>query len=138
MKSGIIDTNVIVRFLVETPENIESKFKGVFSFFEKIAKKQVCVELPELVVFETYFVLTRHYGIPSKITSEKLVEIISLSGIEMLNKPLILSCLETLKEKNVDLADAYIAAMCKQRGHSGVYSFDNDMKKLGLTLLEIK
>ncbi|MFZ2654854.1 MAG: PIN domain-containing protein [Victivallales bacterium] len=138
MKSGIIDTNVIVRFLVETPETIGNKFKGVFSFFEKIAKKQLCVELPELVIFETYFVLTSHYGIPSKITSEKLIEILSLSGVEMGNKSLIISCFETLKERNVDLVDAYIAAMCKQRGHAGVYSFDSDMKKLGLSSLEIK
>ncbi len=138
MKSGIIDTNVIVRFLVETPESINAKFNGVFSFFEKIAKKQICVDLPELVIFETYFVLTSHYGIPSKITSEKLIEILSLSGIETSNKSLIISCLETLKERNIDLVDAYIAATCKQKGHSGVYSFDNDMKKLGLPILEIK
>ncbi len=138
MKNGLIDTNVIVRFLVEDPRTAAPKFKGVFSFFEKLAKRQLGAELPELVVFETFFVLTSHYKVPSAVASEKLIDIISLSGIAMDNKPLMLSCLETIRDRNADLVDAYIISLCRLEGYAGTYSFDNDMKKFGMTILEVK
>lgn len=35
MKVNFIDTNVLIRYLVEEPGTIPIKFEGVFSFFQK-------------------------------------------------------------------------------------------------------
>ena len=137
MKSKIIDTNVIIRFLVEAPDKIQRRFEGVYSFFEKLEKKDISAELPELVLFEAFFVLTGYYRIPHNVAAEKLSEIVLFSGIEMPDKILILSCLDILKKKKVDLVDAYIYALSKKHGNSEIYSFDSDLKKLGLTLSKI-
>ena len=56
----------------------------------------------------------------------------------MPDKPLILSCLEILQTKKIDLVDAYLLAFSKKKGIKGVYSFDRDLKRGGLNLLEIK
>lgn len=137
MKNKIIDTNVIIRFLVEAPDEIQSRFKGVYSFFEKLEKKDISAELPELVLFEAFFVLTSYYKIPQDVVAGKLSEIVLLSGVEMPDKVLIISCMDTLKKKKIGLVDAYIYALSKKHGNSEIYSFDSDLKKLGLSLSKI-
>jgi predicted nucleic-acid-binding protein len=138
MKSKIIDTNFIIRFLTEKPEKIVPKFKGIFDFFVKLEKKEITVFLPDLVIFEAFFVLTSYYEIEQKIVAGKLTELIMLSGIEMNDKLLIIACFEILKKQKVDLVDAYICALARKRGDSKVYSFDKDIEKLGLEIEEIK
>lgn len=50
-----LDTNVIIRYLVEDPGEIEAKFEGVYSFFDKIETGKLKVHVPKLVVFQAYF-----------------------------------------------------------------------------------
>jgi predicted nucleic acid-binding protein len=138
MKSNFIDTNVIVRYLVENPKTIQAKFKGVFTFFPKVEKGEIRIELTELVVFEAYFVLTKLYTIPPKEVAEKLSVIVSFKGVIMSDKSVMISCLKNLRNKNLDLVDAYLLAYAKKKGIKGVYSFDKDLSKYGLNLLEIR
>ena len=138
MKSKIIDTNVIIRFLTENPKTIAPKFAAVFDFFIKLEKKEFTVFLPDLVIFEAFFVLTSYYEIEQKIVAAKLTELMLFAGIEMSDKLLLIACFEILKKQKVDLVDAYICALAKKRGDSEVYSFDKDIKKLDLKLKVIK
>lgn len=138
MKSKIIDTNVIVRYLVENPATIAARFKGVFTFFARIEKGEVVVELTELVLFETFFVLTRIYKVPQNEAAEKLLGIVSFKGVQMSDKLLIVSCLKILQDKKIDLVDAYLLAFAKKKGIHDVYSFDSDLSRYGLKLIEIK
>jgi predicted nucleic-acid-binding protein len=138
VKSKIIDTNVIVRYLVENPATIAARFKGVFTFFPRIERGEVVVELTELVLFETFFVLTRLYKVPQNEAAEKLSGIVSFKGVQMSDKPLIVSCLKILQDKKIDLVDAYLLAFAKKKGIHDVYSFDSDLYRHGLKLIEIK
>lgn len=138
MAGNFIDTNVIIRYLVEEPETIQKKFKGVFSFFQKVEIGKIRIELTELVLFESFFVLTRLYKIPSKEVSKILSKLISFKGINLPNKKLMISCLKILQEKSIDLVDAYLIAYSKEKGIKGIYSFDKDLVKNGLNLLEVK
>ena len=138
MAGNFIDTNVIIRYLVEEPETIPKKFKGVFSFFQKIEKNEIKIELTELVLFESFFVLTRLYQIPPKEVSKTLSQLIPFKGINLPNKNLMLTCLKILQEQTIDLVDAYLIACSKEKKVKGIYSFDQDFAKHGLHLLEIK
>ena len=138
MKNNPIDTNVIVRFLVENPTSIQDKFKGVYSFFERLEKKEASAYIPELVLFQTYFVLTSHYEVPTREAAMKLSEIVKFSGVEMDDKNLSLACMNILIEKKVDIIDAYICALCEKHNIDGVYSFDSDIYKLGLKIKAVK
>ncbi len=138
MKHSLIDTNVIIRYLVEDPGNIKLRFKGVYSFFEKVEKGELQVQLPELVLFEAFFVLTSFYEVPAAKAAKTLDLIVALKGISMQDKGLIRSCLILLQNKKIDLVDAYILAVSHQKGIKTVYSFDNDLKKNGLELLAVK
>lgn len=138
MKHSLIDTNVIIRYLVENPENIKPKFKGVYSFFEKVEKGELQVQLPELVLFEAFFVLTSFYEVPAAKAAKTLDLIVALKGILMQDKGLMRSCLIFLQNKKIDLVDAYILAVSHQKGIKTVYSYDNELKKNGLELLAVK
>ena len=136
--SELLDTNVIVRYLVESTESIPVRFKGVFSFFEKVERGDIQVYLPALVLFQTFFVLTSYYEVPAAEAAEKLEELLSFKGITIPEKAIIRNCLRLLQERNLDLVDAYIAAHSRARGYKGVYSFDADLQACGLQLLPVE
>ncbi len=138
MAASFIDTNVIIRYLVEIPDSTEKKFKGVFPFFERVETGEVKVELTDLVLFESFFVLTRVYEIPLVEASETLSKLIQFKGINLPSKKTILSCFQIIQEKRIDLVDAYLMASSKEKGIKGIYSFDKDFAKSGLKLLEIE
>jgi len=133
-----IDTNVIVRYLVGTPETLEKKFRGVFPFFAQVERGDLEVHLPEVVLFQVFFVLTSFYKVPRETVADKLAALLSFRGIWMPDKPVAQRCMQMLKEKNLDLVDAYLLAWCQEKGGGSVYSFDTDLRKGGLTLLPIE
>jgi len=138
VKYSLIDTNIIIRFLVETPESIPTKFQGVFSFFDKVERAELCVQLPELVLFEAFFVLTSLYKVPAPQAAETLDQIVAFRGVLMQDKPLIHACLTILKKDKIDLVDAYILSVSRRKSIRTVYSFDRDLKKHGLELLAVE
>jgi len=138
VKTNLVDTNVIIRYLVEHHDKIQSKFKGVFSFFPKVERGEIKIELCELVLFESFFVLTKLYEVPQKEAADKLSGIISFKGVIMPDKPLILSCLKILLTEKIDLVDAYLLAFSKKKNIKRIYSFDGDLSKRGLDTIDIK
>lgn len=138
MKTNLVDTNVIIRYLVENPDRVQHKFKGVFTFFPKVETGEIRIELCELVLFEAFFVLTRLYDVPQREAADKLAGLISYKGIVMTDKPLILSCLKILQRERIDLVDAYLLAASKKKNIKQIYSYDSDLSKRGLTTLSIE
>jgi len=137
MAGNLIDTNVIIRYLVENPEEIQEKFKGVFPFFQKVESGDIKIELTELVLFESFFVLNRLYKVPSKKAAKILAKLVQFKGVSLPNKKLIITCLTIIHDTNIDLVDAYLIALSKEKGIKGIYSFDKDMVKCGLEILKI-
>ena len=138
MKTSLVDKNVIIRYLVENPGKIQSKFKGVFTFFPKVERGEIKIELGELVLFEAFFVLTKLYDVPQKEAADKLSGIVSFKGVVMADKPLILSCLKILQTERIDLVDAYLLAFSRKKNIKRIYSFDRDLSKRGLDTLDIE
>lgn len=133
-----IDTNVIVRYLVETPETIESQFKGVFGFFEKLELGRLQALLPEIVLFQTFFVLTSYYGVPGAEAAGQLAKIIRFKGVSIPEKTVVLECLEFLRHTKTDIVDAWIIAYSRLKKIPGVYSFDKGFVVHGLRLLKVE
>jgi len=138
LKHKIIDTNVILRYLVEDPSTIDPKFKGVYSFFAKLERGQIKAELVDLVLFQSYFVLTSFYKVPRPEAAEKLEKLVGFKGLSMPEKDVAAACLRMLQTESLDIVDAYIRAWSKRHAVEGVYSFDNDLKQKGLTLLKVQ
>jgi predicted nucleic acid-binding protein len=134
----LLDTNVIVRYFVEDPSRTDEKFRGVFSFFPRVEAGEISVEIPDLVLFETFFVLTKIYRVPPKEAANKLSLFLGFRGIVLRNKPLIQACLRLLQIHPSGLVDAYLLALARQTGVKSIYSYDKDLVKKGFVALEIK
>ena len=133
-----IDTNVILRYLVENPETIDPKFKGVCSFFGKLEAGTLAACLPELVLFQAYFVLTSYYEVPREEAAKKLERLLNFRGIEMNEKQIVADCLRQLQQKSLDLVDAYLLAWAESKGVPGVYSFGGDLATENVEVLPVK
>ena len=138
MKHSSVDTNVILRYLVADPTTIDPKFRGVYSLFKKLESGRLSVELPQLVLFQAYFVLTSFYEVPRSEAAEKLHRLVAFRGVCMLDKAVVQACLGMLEAENLDIVDAYILAWSQQHGLDTVYSFDDGLRKRGLKLLKVK
>jgi len=132
-----IDTNVIIRFLVEDPQEAQPAFRGVFPFFERLERGQRSASLPPLVLFQAYFVLTSYYRVPRHEAAAKLHAILRFKGLKVPEKTVLRRTLEMLAERPTDLVDAYLAALCLSKGHEGVYSFDEGLSALGVQVLAV-
>ncbi len=137
MPNAPIDTNVILRYLVEDPEKIAPQFTGVYSFFEKIETGRIVVQLTDLVLFQTYFVLTSFYKVPRAVAAAKMVEILAFRGITMPEKEIATACMKRLERENLDVVDAYLLEWVERKGAPGVYSFDSDLDTKLVTLLPV-
>lgn len=121
----LLDTNIIIRFLVGDHREYLAKSTEIFKEIES-AKLQV--ELLEGVLMEAFFVLTKFYKLPKNEVINDLKTILALNGVINSNKAILYETLTIVEVKNIDFVDALICAKSNLQGF-GKLSFDNDLKK---------
>jgi len=121
----LLDTNVIIRFLVG--DHIEHLEKSRL-IFKDIETAKVQVEILEGVLMEALFVLTKFYKIPKNDVINDLKIILIFNGVINSNKTILYEALNIIENRNIDFVDALICAKSKLQGF-GKLSFDEDVKK---------
>lgn len=125
MKSYLIDTNVMVRFIVGEPED---QFEQVKALFGRADVGQVSLVLLPLVVAETVYVLTSFYGHSAKVVAAALGKVIEIPALRVIDEAIVLDALDRFASTRVDFMDAYLAAAARTH-EFGVATFDQDFKK---------
>ena len=120
----LIDTNIIIRFLVG---DHEEHLAIATEIFRKIEQGEYEVGILESVVMEVLFVLVKFYKLPKSEVIEDLKKIIALRGV-VGNKVLLIETLNIVENKNIDFVDALICAKSRLQGY-GKLSFDKDVNK---------
>lgn len=120
----LLDTNVIIRFLVG---DHEEHLVIATDIFKKIEQGEYKVEIVEPVIMEVLFVLVKFYKLPQSEVIEDLKKIIALQGV-VGDKVLLIETLNVVENKNIDFVDALICSKSKLQGY-GKLSFDNDVNK---------
>jgi len=121
----LLDTNVIIRFLVG--DHKEHLAKSI-EIFKDIEKAKLQVEILDGVLMEAYFVLIKFYKLPRIDVINDLKTILALNGVINSNKAILYEALNIIENKNIDFVDALICAKSKLQGF-GKLSFDEDVKK---------
>ena len=121
----LLDTNIIIRFLVGDHEEHLAKSVAIFKDIET-AKLQV--EILDGVLMEAFFVLTKFYKLPRNSVITDLKTILTLNGVVNSNKTILYEALNIIENKNIDFVDALICAKSKLQGF-GKLSFDADVEK---------
>ncbi len=122
---SLIDTNVIVRFLVgdHKAHLIEST-----KIFETIESRKIEVEILDSVLMEVLFVMVKFYKLPKAEVVNDLKSILAMQGVVNTNKVILVEALSIYLDKNIDFVDALICAKSKIQGYEWI-SFDSDLKK---------
>jgi len=121
----LLDTNVILRFLIGDDEKFLAQSKTIF---EEIESSQIQVEILDSVLMEVYFVLTKFYKIDKNDAISDLKTILAFDGVVNHNKAILFETLTLMENKNIDFVDALICAKSKLQGYKKL-SFDDDVQK---------
>ena len=121
----LLDTNIIIRFLVG--DNEEHLAKSTESF-EQIELGSMEVEILSDVLMEAFFVLTKFYKVPKVEVISDLKTILSFEGVVNKDKVILFETLSIIENKNIDFVDALICAKCKFQNYEKL-SFDKDLNK---------
>jgi len=124
-----VDADVILRFLTGDPPEMAAK---TLELMEHAEKGDIGLRLSHLVIAEIVWVLSSFYKHNKSQIAETLISFLSADGIYTENSTLLVQALQDMAEKNVDFADAYLAALARAQKES-VCSFENDFEKLDVS-----
>ena len=124
-KVYLIDTNVILRYLLDDHKLFSPRAKA---FMQEIAKGAKKAELSSVVVVECVYVMEKFYEIPKNEIVDRLSRILNIKGIDNPDKSEILDALVKYENSGADIVDCILAA--KSSPQRVIVSFDKDFKKL--------
>lgn len=129
----LIDTNVILRFLVHDNEEM---YRAVKDLFKRIDSQEEKVEVKICVLFEVVYVLNGYYERTRNEIRDILILFFQSKGIYIRKKNVVLLTLQLFAENSFDFVDCYLAAELKLGNVKEIYTFDKDLKKLGVAAIK--
>ena len=121
---SLIDTNIIIRFLVG---DHEEHLHIATEIFTQVENGEIEVEIIDSVIMEALFILIKFYKLPKSEVIADLKRLIALRGV-VGDKVLLIETLNIVDDKNIDFVDALICAKSRLQGY-GKLSFDKDVNK---------
>lgn len=120
----LIDTNIIIRFLAS---DHKEHLAFAREMLQKIDSGEIKAQIPNSVMAEIFFVMTKVYKAPKNEILQDLKKIVAMRGM-VGDKVLQMEVLNILEHKNIDFVDALLCAKKELYGY-GILSFDSDVKK---------
>jgi len=121
----LIDTNIIVRYLVQVHEK---HARAAAKLFEACDGGDVKLVVLPAVLAECVFVLESFYEKPRHDIAQVLNDLITSPGVELAELAIHLDALERYRTSKLHFVDCLIAAHAVATDVS-VATFDNDFKK---------
>jgi predicted nucleic acid-binding protein len=127
VKTYLLDTNVILRFLTGEPLAQAQQAK---LFFEQCELGVLSIRILPLVIAEVVFVLTgKYYQMDRAEVVEALILFLENPSFDVADRDSLIYGLQIFKQHNIDYADAYLVAEA-QTHDCGIVSFDQDFQKI--------
>ncbi|NRA73740.1 MAG: PIN domain-containing protein [Rickettsiales bacterium] len=126
MKKYVIDTNVIIRYLLGNDKEL---FKKARYFFDLLKMGKAKAYLEQTVFTEVIFVLSKVYNVPKEEISRTLSNLLMLKGILNEERDILLESLQIYKNTNLHIVDCIIAAKCRTHNIKPI-TFDEELKKV--------
>jgi len=124
-KKVLLDTNVIVRFLVRDNEYY---FQKAIRVFQDIEDFKIEAYLLDFILAEVVYVLKRIYKLEKSDITKTLQQLLMYQNLFLENKLVSYEALSIYHDKNIDFADAYLCAKRKLEDFE-IVSFDKDLTK---------
>ena len=124
-KRRLVDTNLIVRYLVQ---DHEKHAKAAGKLFDACDRGDVVIVMLPAVLAECVFVLGSFYEHPRGDITSALGRLISSPGVEIDGAAIHLDALDRYRKTNVHFVDCLIAATAATE-NMPVASFDQNFRK---------
>ena len=121
----ILDTNVIIRYLAN---DVPGKADDCGKLFADAKSGKVNLFVTDICIAELVWTLKSYFHLGNEEVYEKVAAIINTPGFTFSDEAMILDAMLRFKEKNVDFADAYNAALAA-RDDMKISSYDKDYRK---------
>lgn len=118
-----LDTNVLVRIIVDDPECPEQTNKA-----RQVASQYQSVYITQVAQIETVWVLSRGYGFTRKDIVQALESLLNNQAFRLENETIFAAALKLYSSSNIDFADALILQNSAQQ-HLKRLSFDKKLQK---------
>lgn len=126
MSQRIIDTNVIIRYLI----NDDSKlFIQAKQFLDQVKSGKIKCRLEQAVFTEVAFVLSSYYEVPREKIADVLHNLLLYKGIIVNDHAVFLLSLEIYKNSKLHIVDSILAANT-QVHNLKLMSFDAELSDL--------
>ncbi len=122
-KMTIIDTNVVLRYLLKDHEEF---YKEAEALFDRAFSGKKKLFLLDTVIAEVVYVLSGLYKVKRQEIAQVLKELLKAKGINAVDKEVLFDALETFAKKNLDFVDCLICAYATKYQ---VISFDKKVQK---------
>jgi predicted nucleic acid-binding protein len=134
MKKALLDSNVILRYLTKDPPKMAA---AALRTLDDAQNGKVSLLLTPLTVAEVVWVLKLFYGHSKAKIAETMGQFLFCDSLEVGHLDLIIEALALYQGKNLDFADAFLAAIALRRGPQAIYSFGQHFNRIpGITRLE--
>lgn len=125
-KTNVVDTNVILRFLLA---DHEAHYRHAEAFFSKVQAGTVSAFVPECVIAECVYVLQKVYGVPDNEITEKLIALLAYRGMTGSHVPPMREALRRFAADRISIVDALVLTVARHKGW--------DLESFGLRLQKL-
>ena len=127
MKKIIADTNVYLRFVLGDNPKQKLAFKNLV---QRAKKSEIIILVPQIVLFEIYFVLEKYYQFPKEKIIQILKPIITAPYLELQDKTSFNNAIQMFDENNkVSFVDCFLVSKAKTE-EAEFFTFDKRLEKL--------
>jgi predicted nucleic acid-binding protein len=129
MTYPFIDTNILVRFLVQDDQTLAEKARAIL---EQVESGKLLATTCEAVLVEAVYVLTspRLYKLPRHQVAAYLTQFLKSRGLRLSGKRVFLKAFELYNTSSIDITDALLVAHMEQSNSTTLYSFDHDFDSI--------
>jgi len=125
-KALILDTNVILRFLLNDVPELYGKAERIFL---QVEEGKLEVLLSDLVLSECVWVLEKFYKVPRQEIAEKISSFLQAKGVHTETpKSVFEEALSTWSGSTLDWTDAFLVAKASH-GNTKLLTFDREIKR---------
>lgn len=127
MKQIILDTNILLRFLLR---DIENQYQIAEKLFFKAKSENITLIVPQIVIFEIVFNLDKFYKFDKKTIIEKIKGLLSVGSLEIQDREVFILAISIFAQSSLDLVDCFIIAKAELL-QADIFTFDKNLNKLG-------
>lgn len=125
--SGLIaDTNIFLRLILN---DIPKQADEVERLLKKVKKGNVKVLVPQIIIFEIEYALSRYYKFPKIEIIDKLEAILTAPYFSIQDGNIFRRSLKDYREKNLSLVDCFLLAKSEIE-EVQIFTFDKDLSRL--------